>query len=143
MLFVGTHERQLDDKGRLALPAAFRTHLGEHCYLAKGTDKCIEVIPAAQFEADAAEAMEAVRRGDTSRNVRRSLAASASLVAFDRQGRMKVDDALRAYAEIPLDSTVRITGNFDRIEIWEPARHQAIEADGDDELAGQSRNGAE
>ena len=143
MLFVGTHERQLDDKGRLAIPAAFRTLLGENCYLAKGTDKCIEVIPAEQFEADAAEAMEAARRGDTSRHVRRSLAASASLVAFDKQGRMKVDDALLEYAAIPVDSTVRITGNFDRIEIWEPARHLAIEAAGDDELASPDRPGVE
>ena len=143
MLFVGSHERQLDDKGRLALPAVFRTQLGEHCYLAKGTDKCIEVIPSEQFEADAAEAMEAARRGDTSRHVRRSLAASAALVAFDKQGRMKVDDALREYAEIPLDSTVRITGNFDRIEIWEPARQRALEAVGDDELASPDRPGVE
>ena len=139
MLFVGTHERQLDDKGRLALPVAFRTLLGEHCYLAKGKDKCVEVIPAETFEADAAATMAAVNRGEASRQSRRALANSASLVAFDKQGRMKVDDALREYAEIPLDSTVRITGNFDRIEIWEPARHLAIEAAGDDELASPDR----
>ena len=142
MLFVGTHERQLDDKGRLALPAAFRTHLGEHCYLAKGTDKCVEVIPAEQFEADAAAAMDAVRRGEASRQLAAGRSpASASMVAFDKQGRIKVDDALREYAEIPLDSTVRITGNFDRIEIWEPVRHRAIEAVGDDELASPDRPG--
>ncbi len=56
---------------------------------------------------------------------------------------MKVDDALREYAEIPLDSTVRITGNFDRIEIWEPVRHRAIEAVGDDELASPDRPASE
>ena len=135
MLFVGTHERQLDDKGRLAIPAPFRTLLGENCYLAKGTDKCIEVIPAAQFEADALATMEAARRGDTSRHARRSLAGSAAAVVFDKQGRMKVDDALLEFAGIPLDSTVRIAGNYDRIEIWEPERHRSFEALGDEELA--------
>ena len=49
-MFVGAHERQLDDKGRVALPATYRTHLGEHCYLVKGTDKCVEVIPSEAFE---------------------------------------------------------------------------------------------
>jgi len=136
VLFVGMHERQLDDKGRLALPAPFRAMLGDHCYLAKGKDKCVEVLSAEVFERDAEEKMAAVREGNASRNSRRSLAGSAALVTFDRQGRMKVDDALRMFAEIPLDSTVRIVGNFDRVEIWEPQRHQRIEAEGDDELAG-------
>ena len=45
-MFVGAHERQLDDKGRVALPATYRAHLGEHCYLVKGTDKCVEENPA-------------------------------------------------------------------------------------------------
>src|SRR6478735_11007503 len=102
------HERQLDDKGRLALPAPFRAMLGDHCYLAKGKDKCVEVLSAEVFERDAEEKMAAVREGNASRNSRRSLAGSAALVTFDRQGRMKVDDALRMFAEIPLDSTVRI-----------------------------------
>ena len=75
-MFVGTHERQLDDKGRLALPAPFRNQLGEHCYLAKGMDKCIEVIPAETFERDALETMEAVKRGVASRNTRRTLAGT-------------------------------------------------------------------
>ena len=43
-MFVGAHDRQLDDKGRVALPATYRAHLGERCYLVKGTDKCVEVI---------------------------------------------------------------------------------------------------
>ncbi|MCU1503652.1 MAG: mraZ [Ilumatobacteraceae bacterium] len=136
VLFVGTHERQLDDKGRLALPAAFRALLGEHCYLAKGPDKCIEVIPAETFERDAMEAMDAVRRGDATRNTRRSLAGTASLVTMDKQGRVKLDDALRTYAEIPLEHQVLVTGNFDRLEIWEPERRRRIETAGDDELAG-------
>ena len=45
-MFVGAHERQLDDKGRVALPATYRAHLGEHCYLVKGTDMCVDVIPS-------------------------------------------------------------------------------------------------
>jgi MraZ protein len=136
VLFVGMHERQLDDKGRLALPAPFRAMLGEHCYLAKGKDKCVDVLSAEVFERDAERKMAEVESGTASRSSRRALAGSAALVTFDKQGRMKVEDALRAYADIPLESTVRIVGNFDRVEIWEPSRHQRMEAEGDDELAG-------
>ena len=47
-LFVGTHERQLDDKGRLALPASFRTHLGDRCYLLPGQNNCLRVVPSGE-----------------------------------------------------------------------------------------------
>ena len=40
-------------------------------------------------------------------------------VAFDKQGRVKVDDELRTYAEhAAREHRVVIAGNFDRIEIW-------------------------
>ena len=42
-MLVGVHERQLDDKGRLALPSAFRDDLDERCYLVLGEDRCINV----------------------------------------------------------------------------------------------------
>ncbi len=138
MLLVGTYERQLDEKGRLALPAPFRTLLGEHCYLAKGMDKCIEVIPADVFERDALDTMEAVKRGELTRSRRRTLAGTAALVAIDRQGRVKLDDTLRVYAELALESPVAVAGNFDRLEIWEPARRRDVESAGDDDLAGAS-----
>ena len=58
-VFVGVHERQLDPKGRLALPAAFRPRLEPRCYLAFGQDMCVDVLSAEAFEAEAAEVEEA------------------------------------------------------------------------------------
>ena len=85
-MFVGAHERQLDDKGRVALPATYRTHLGEHCYLVKGTDKCVEVIPSEAFEQFGRELIAKVERGDLTLNRQRAMASSAVLVALDKQG---------------------------------------------------------
>ena len=136
MLFVGAFDRQLDDKGRLALPAAFRDRLGEHCYLAKGQDKCVTVVPAATFE-DEAEAMAArVRSGEVNRNQLRALASSASLVSLDKQGRVNIDDQLRQYAELQLGETVTVAGSFDRLELWSPQRFARVDDDGTDDLAG-------
>src|SRR6476620_961870 len=80
VMFVGAHERQLDDKGRVALPATYRTHLGEHCYLVKGTDKCVEVIPSEAFEHFGRELIAKVDRGELSLNRQRAMASSAVLV---------------------------------------------------------------
>jgi MraZ protein len=136
VLFVGTHERQLDDKGRLALPASFRTHLGEHCYLVMGDDQCVNVIPADQFETMAEQLMNRVERGEASRQRQRAVASSATLVSVDKQGRVTVDDRLRTYAGLRTDDRVVVTGNFRVIEIWAPDRFSAINEEGTSDLAG-------
>ena len=135
-MFVGAHERQLDDKGRVALPATYRTHLGEHCYLVKGTDVCVDVIPSEAFEQFGRELIAKVERGELALNHQRALAASAILASVDRQGRVNVDEKLRAYAGLALDSQVVVAGNLTRLELWSPDRYARIEAEGTDDIAG-------
>jgi len=136
MMFVGAHERQLDDKGRVALPATYRAHLGEHCYLVKGTDKCVEVIPSEAFEQFGRELIAKVDRGELSLNRQRAMASSAVLVTLDRQGRVNIDDKLRTYADISLESQVIVAGNLVKLEIWSPDRYARIDAEGTDDIAG-------
>jgi MraZ protein len=136
-MFVGAHERQLDDKGRVALPATYRTHLGEHCYLVKGTDKCVDVIPSDDFEQFGRELIAKVQRGELALNHQRALAASAVLAAVDKQGRVNVEEKLRAYAGLALDSQVIVAGNLTRIELWSPDRYARVEAAGTDNIAGE------
>jgi MraZ protein len=135
-MFVGAHERQLDDKGRVALPATYRAHLGEHCYLVKGTDKCVEVIPSEAFEQFGRELIAKVERGDLTLNRQRAMASSAVLVSLDRQGRVNVDEKLREYADLALESQVVVTGNLTKLEIWSPERYARIDAAGTDDIAG-------
>ena len=136
MLFVGAFERQLDDKGRLAVPATFRDRLGEHCYLAKGEDKCVTVVPSATFEAEAEAMALRVRLGEVSRNQLRALASSAILVSLDKQGRVNVDEQLREYADLALGEAVTVAGSFDRLELWSPHRFSLVNDDGTGDLAG-------
>ncbi|MBI4883268.1 MAG: cell division/cell wall cluster transcriptional repressor MraZ [Actinobacteria bacterium] len=138
---MGALERQLDDKGRLALPATFRDRLREHCYLAKGLDKCVTVVPSAVFEAEA-EAMAArVRSGEVTRNQLRALASSAVLVELDKQGRVTLDENLRAYAEVAVGRPVVVAGSFDRLEIWSPDRFERVNDDGTLGLSGEGLSG--
>lgn len=143
MLFVGTFERQLDDKGRLALPATFRDRLGEHCYLAKGLDKCVTVVPSATFEDEAATMAARVRLGEVSRNQLRALASSAILVSLDKQGRVNLDEQLREYADLALGEPVTVAGSFDRLELWSPHRFALIDDHGTTQLTGPELAGSE
>jgi len=135
-MFVGVHERQLDDKGRVALPATYRSHLGEHCYLVKGTDKCVEVVPSEEFEQYGRELIAKVERGDLTLNRQRAIASSAVLVALDKQGRINVDEKLREYAELVPETQVVVAGNLIRLEIWSPQRYARIDAEGTEDIAG-------
>jgi MraZ protein len=135
-MFVGVHERQLDDKGRLALPSAFRTLLGDSCYLVIGEERCIDVMPRDAFEEMANELMRQARNKEISLNRQRALAHSAALVSLDKQGRVTLDEKMRTYARLSPSSRVVVSGNFDRAEVWSAELYDQIAAAGRGELAG-------
>lgn len=135
-VFVGRHERQLDPKGRLALPATFRSRLEPRCYLMLGQDKCIAVVTTAVSEEIAADITSAVKRGERSEQERRALASSMLEATIDAQGRVTIDESLRAYAGLTPNSKVVVAGAFDRVEIWETSRFERMLAMGTEAIAG-------
>src|SRR4051794_38536546 len=96
--FVGTHERQLDPKGRLALPAAYRPRFEPSCFCVLGSQHCIAVLTAAESRQEIADTIAAVERGERTTAELRAMAASMVEVEVDRQGRILLDDRLRRYA---------------------------------------------
>ncbi len=122
-MFLGTHTPRLDDKGRLALPARFRSELEGGLVICKGQDHCLFVFPTAEF----GRFTEALRSAPiTDRRVRdygRVLFASASHETPDGQGRIVVPAPLRAYAGLSKDCAV--VGANTRIEIWDAATWQS------------------
>jgi MraZ protein len=138
-VFVGVYERQLDERGRVALPPNFRTELGEQCYLSFGDDGCVSVRSVQSFEAEALELIEKVKRGELSRNRQRAFAASATPATVDRQGRITIDAELRARTGLAPQEAVMVLGSLDQIEIWEPAAFHANEESGSAEIAGAER----
>jgi MraZ protein len=135
-MFVGFHERQLDDKGRLALPSAFRPDFGDACYLVYGEERCIDVFPREAFEDMAREMMRQVRAREISLGRQRAFAHSATLVTLDKQGRVTIDERLRQYAHLSPSSTVVVSGNLDRAEVWSSELYEQIAAAGRGEVAG-------
>ena len=135
-MFVGVHERQLDDKGRLALPSAFRGLLDDACYLVYGDDRCVNVFARQDFERMAATVMEQVRTGEMTLARQRAVAHSATLVTLDKQGRVTIGDDLRTYARLDPGSKVVVAGNLDRAEVWCEDLYERVAATGRGELAG-------
>jgi MraZ protein len=136
-VFVGVHDRQLDDKGRCALPSAYRSELGERCYLSLGDDGCVTLRTAEDFEAHAHELIESEKRGEISLARRRAIATNSITVSIDKQGRFTLDERFRSHAGLTPGSPVIVAGTFDAIELWKPERFTAIEAEGRNEEPGR------
>jgi MraZ protein len=137
-VFVGRHERQLDPKGRLALPSTYRPRFEPRCYLAFGQDGCIDVLTAEGFEEVATEMLEKVKSGTISRAEQRALAAATVEATVDAQGRVTIDRELLDFAGIEAGTKVIVAGSFDRIEIWEPERYSRMSAAGGAAIRGGS-----
>lgn len=134
-MFVGAFERQLDERGRVALPSAFRSMIGSEPYLALGPDGCVQVLSADQFQSDADEMIAGVKSGSITRQRARAFSASAVRVKVDKQGRVTLDARLREHAGLDPQAPVTVLGNLDRVELWEPGRYADETGAGSDEFA--------
>jgi len=138
--FVGRYERQVDDKGRVALPPGFRSRLEPRCFLAYGQDGCIDVMTEEGFEEVANEMVERVKRGEMPKSQQRALASATTEVPVDGQGRVLLSQELREFAGIDLKSAVVVAGSFDRVEIWSPEAYRAQTEQGGAHIKGDTEN---
>ncbi len=93
-------------------------------------------MTAEAFEREAADILDKVRRGELERSESRALAVSTVEATIDAQGRITLDEKLRDYAGISLGAKVTVAGSFDRVEIWEPDRHERNIGAGTEMIAG-------
>jgi len=141
-VFVGGYERQLDERGRVALPPSFRSTIGETCYLTIGDDGCVRIQSADDFHDEAEEMKEAAKSGEVSRAKMRAFSSSVVVGSLDKQGRLVIDANLRDHGGIEPQSSVMVIGAIDRIEIWEPSRWEIQNTTGQNEIAADQAGGA-
>lgn len=123
VVFLGTHQPRLDDKGRLFLPAKFRDELAEGLVITKGQERCLFVFPMAEFTRLADQLRTAPVTHKAARAYSRVFFASASDEVPDKQGRITVPPHLRDYAGLSKDCVV--IGASSRVEIWDATAWQA------------------
>ena len=114
-MFLGRHERGLDSKGRLILPAAHRDALGDDSAIVTyGLDHCLFVFPSTQFEVWRQKIRDLPLTDPLGRLLRRHIFSAADEVTPDGQGRINLLPHLRTYAG--LDGQVIIAGMDNYIE---------------------------
>jgi len=132
-MFLGEFEHSIDQKGRITIPARFRTGLAEGMVITRGLDSCLWVFPKAEWTELAQKISSLPLTNVSARDFARLMFSGAAEVAPDSQGRVLVPNYLRAYAH--LDTEAVVIGLNWRMEIWNRSlwkeRRENVEADAD------------
>ncbi len=119
-MFTGEYRHAVDEKGRLAVPARFRTQLEGGCVVARWLDTCLAIFPMPAWELLADTVGSLPMTDPNARLLQRQLFAGAFETELDRQGRVLVPQGLRAFAG--LETEALVLGSRDHAEIWAPQR---------------------
>ena len=118
-MFLGTYAPKLDDKGRVILPAKFRTELEGGVVIARGQERCLYVFSTREFEELHDKIRQAPVTSKQARDYLRLFLSGANSEVPDGQNRVTIPAQLRAYAGLNRELTVIGVGN--RAEIWDTA----------------------
>ena len=129
-MFIGEFQHNLDEKGRLAIPAKFRADLKKGAVVTKGLDNCLFLYTKDSWEELITSKLSRLSFNKANqRAFARFMLSGASEVEFDAQGRIVLPEYLRHFAD--LHKQVVIAGLYDRLEIWDKDRWEAYRADND------------
>lgn len=123
-MFIGEFQHNLDDKGRVAIPAKFRAELKKGAVVTKGLDNCLFLYSKKAWEELVSSKLSQLSFNKANqRAFARFMLSGASEVECDAQGRVVLPDYLRQFAGLRKQTV--IAGLFDRLEIWDKNRWEA------------------
>lgn len=115
-MFMGEYHHSIDDKGRLIIPAKFRSELGDKFIITRGIENCLFAYPEKRWEEIVHKLESLPFTKKDARNFTRFFLSGATVAEFDKQGRANITSPLINYASIEKECIIIGTG--DRLEIW-------------------------
>jgi MraZ protein len=115
-MFMGEYNHNIDEKGRLIIPAKFRESLGTSFVVTRGLDTCLFVYPLTEWQKleEKLKALPFTKKD--ARAFTRFFFSGATECDLDKQGRVNISAPLRQYGK--LDKECVVIGVSNRIEIW-------------------------
>jgi MraZ protein len=132
-LLIGKYTNTLDQKGRVFVPAAFRSDLENRFVLTRGSEeKSLYIYPMDEWKKFVEKLQQLPTSKKDSRMIIRHFCANATNCDMDSQGRILIPAELREKAELKKD--VVFIGMVNRIEIWSAENIQETEVEDIGEL---------
>ena len=123
-MFLSTYENRIDKKGRVSVPASFRSYLsnlgynGVICY-PSFNNLCIEAWPQDRIE-KISNAIDALNPFDEKKDFFATSILSESInLQFDSEGRISLTTKLLKHAKVK--NSMLFVGQGKTFQIWEPA----------------------
>ncbi len=120
MFFFGTFEHAIDERGRVAIPARYRSAFVDGGILRVGPEGAVEMYTPTTFEDEVQRRLGAEdgNRSRDARRTRRYFLSESYAVDPDKQGRILVPPQIRDRSN--LGGKVLIIGCGDYLELWHP-----------------------
>lgn len=123
--FLGSFRHQIDEKGRLSLPATFRREAPDApLVLVQVHADALTLYPSTTWSQVEERLRELLRRQPDARPYVLGVTANAVEVVPDRQGRILLPH--RLMESVALHGTALLVGVIDRVEIWNPVRFEEV-----------------
>ena len=130
-MFLSTYENKLDKKGRVSVPASFRSYLsnlgytGIVCY-PSFNHECIEAWPQDRLE-KITNSIDSLNPFDEKKDYFATSILSESInLQFDSEGRIQITPKLLKHAKIK--NSMLFVGQGKTFQIWEPALFEKFRA---------------
>ena len=130
-MFLSTYENKLDKKGRVSVPASFRSHLsnlgynGVVCY-PSFNNQSIEAWPQDRIE-KISNTIDALNPFEEKKDYFATSILSESInLQFDSEGRISLTAKLLKHAKIK--NSMLFVGQGKTFQIWEPAAFEKFRA---------------
>lgn len=132
-MFMGEHRHQIDQKGRMIIPAKFREELGESFVLTRGLDQCLFGYPLDEWRQLEKKLKALPFTKKDARKFTRFFFSGATECELDRQGRVNIPQPLRNYAR--LEKACVVIGVSNRIEVWSESIWEQYYAESEESFA--------
>ena len=121
-MFRGVNHVNVDDKGRIAIPARFRERLASHCngelvVTIDTEEPCLLIYPQPDWDEIQRKVAGMSSYNPASRRVQRLLIGHATDIQMDGNGRILLTPPLREYAQ--LDKKGVLIGQAAKLELWD------------------------
>lgn len=117
-MFLGQYRHNIDEKGRIIIPAKFRDELRGGGFITQDFDKNLRLLTVPAFEALYEKVSQMNTTDPAARQLQRLIFANANFVQLDRIGRILIPQYLRQVAGLEAEGV--IVGVGKSIEIWAP-----------------------
>ncbi|MDO8499612.1 MAG: division/cell wall cluster transcriptional repressor MraZ [bacterium] len=140
-MFIGEYTHNLDEKGRLALPAKFRRDLFDGAVVTRGFDNCLFLYTKKEWQKFAKKLAALSFSQANSRAFSRLMLAGAMEIEIDKQGRAVLPEYLRQFAG--LKKIAVIAGLYSRLEIWDEEKWKVYKSQTESESSAIAEKMAE